>query len=277
VRLASADESATLGSSPLHRADPVAKLVAFGLALTAVVVSANVLVVASVAVALLAVVFAMRLPWRPMLVLASYPAFFALLFAWAAAPDALSGALIVAKALCAALTAVLLMFTTPYPQVFAPLQRVLPQIVGDSLLMTYRSFFILLEGFARLVLAARLRAGIVSGQPVRSAKAATRALGGLVLQTVDLSQRTWDVMHLRGYERRLIVELRHGQTPVADATIVGVAAALLAVSLAWRLFWPVLNPASWAPLALACAALLTAMIVTALRPARSDAPSGRTP
>jgi energy-coupling factor transporter transmembrane protein EcfT len=266
MRLASADESATLGRSALHRADPIAKLIAFGMVLAAVVASANVLVVAAVALVLLAVVFVMRLPWRPMLVLAAYPAFFALLFAWAAAPDPLSGALIVAKALCAALAAVLLMFTTPYPQVFAPLQRVLPQVVGDAMLMTYRSFFILLEGFARLVLAARLRAGIVSGQPVRSAKAAARALGGLVLQTVDLSQRTWDVMRLRGYERRLIVEIPHGEARGVDAAVVCVSLALLAMSLAWRVFWPVLNPASWAPVAVALALLAGGVLVAATQP-----------
>ena len=127
--------------------------------------------------------------------------------------------------------------------------------------MTYRSFFILLEGFSRLLLAARLRAGIVSGEPVRAARAATRALGGLVLQTVDLSQRTWDVMLLRGYERRLIVEIRHGQAPVVDVVVVVVALALLTTSLAWRFFWPLLNPVSWAPVAVALLTLGGALLL----------------
>jgi cobalt/nickel transport system permease protein len=274
MRMSSVDESATLGDSPLHRAGPIPKLVAFAAVLAAVVTSTNVLVVVAVAVVLLAAIPLARLPWRTVLTLAAYPAFFALLFAWAAAPDVLSGALIVAKALCAALAAVLLMFTTPYPQVFAPLQRVLPQIVGDALLMTYRSFFILLGGFERLLLASRLRAGVTAGQPVRAAEAATRALGGLVLQTIDLSQRTWDVMRLRGYERGLVVEIPHGRSPGVDAAIVSVAGALLAVSVGWRVFWPVLNPVSWAPVVAALAVLAVVLVVTAVRPGPSASAPG---
>ena len=262
MRMSSVDESATLGDSVLHTAGPIAKLVAFTAVLAAIVTSTNVLVVATVAIVLLAAIPVARLPWRTVLTLAAYPAFFALLFAWAAAPDVLSGALIVAKALGSALAAVLLMFTTPYPQVFAPLQRVLPQIVGDALLMTYRSFFVLLGGFQRLLLASRLRAGVTAGQPVRAAEAATRALGGLVLQTIDLSQRTWDVMRLRGYERGLVVEIPRGRSRRVDAAIVSVAVAMLAVSVAWRVFWPILNPFSWAPVGVALATFAVVLIVT---------------
>jgi cobalt/nickel transport system permease protein len=265
VRLASVDTSATLGRTALHRADPTAKLVAFAAVLAAIVLSTNVLVVASVALVLIAVVVGARLPWRSMLALAAYPAFFALLFAWAAAPDVLSGALIVAKALAAALVAVLLMFTTPYPQVFAPIQRVVPRVVGDSLLMTYRSFFILLDGFSRLTTASRLRAGVTNGQPVRAASAAARALGGLVLETVDLSERTWDVMRLRGYEHRLVAEVPHGRSPGVDAVVVVAALSLLAVALAWRLFWPELNPISWIPALLALALVAVCLLVAAVR------------
>jgi energy-coupling factor transporter transmembrane protein EcfT len=247
MRLADIDTSATLGVSALNRADPVPKIVAFALVLTSVVVSTNILVVTAIALVLLAAVVGMRLHVRSLLALAAYPALFALLFAWAAAPDPLSGSLVVAKAFTAALSALTLMYTTPYPQVFAPIQRVVPGVVGDALLLTYRSFFLLLRQFSELARAARLRAGVVRGHPVRSARAMTRALGGLVLYSFDLSQRTYDVMRVRGYGRALRAHVPHGQAPLLDAAVLGGALAITVTALAWRFAWRALGPYSWVP------------------------------
>jgi cobalt/nickel transport system permease protein len=267
VRIADIDTSATMGTSPLNRADPVPKLVAFVLVLGSVVVSTNVLLVVGIALALLAAVVGMRLHARSILALAAYPALFALLFAWAAAPDPLSGSLIVAKAFAAALSALTLMYTTPYPQVFAPIQRVIPGVVGDALLLTYRSFFLLLQQFSELARAARLRAGVMRGHPVRSAKSMTRALGGLVLYSFDLSQRTYDVMRLRGYGRALRARVPHGRALGLDAVVLCGATAIAAASLAWRVAWPVLGPYSWVPpltgLVLLAAAGVTAAVTGA--------------
>lgn len=260
MKLQSIDASATLGTSALNRADPVPKLWAFVLVLGGVIVSTNVLVVAAVAAVLIAVVIGLRLPARPILGLAAYPALFALLFAWAAAPDPLAGSLIVAKAFTAALSAITLMYTTPYPQVFAPLQRVLPGVVGDALLLTYRSFFLLIEQLGQFARAARLRAGIVRGHPVRSARALSRALGALVLYSFDLSQRTYDIMRLRGYEGRLRARVPHGRDRLADTAVVAVALLLAATCVAWRLAWPVLGPYSWVPLLAAFAAMAAAAL-----------------
>jgi cobalt/nickel transport system permease protein len=271
VKLADIDTSATLGTSALHRADPVPKLVAFALVLGSVVVSTNVLLVAGIALVLLAAVVGMRLHVRSILALAAYPALFALLFAWAAAPDPLSGSLIVAKAFTAALSALALMYTTPYPQVFAPIQRVVPGVVGDALLLTYRSFFLLLQQFSELARAARLRSGVVRGHPVRSAKAMTRALGGLVLYSFDLSQRTYDVMRLRGYGRALRADVPHGRAPALDAAVLGTASVLTAAALAWRVAWPVLGPYSWIP-PLAGLVLLAAAAATSIATGHRGAP-----
>ncbi len=275
MKLQSIDASATLGTSALNRADPVPKLVAFVLVLGGVVVSTNVLVVAAVGITLVAVVVGLRLPARPILGLAAYPGLFALLFAWAAAPDPLSGSLIVAKAFTAAMCAIILMFTTPYPQVFAPVQRVLPTVVGDALLLTYRSFFLLLVQLSEFLRAARLRSGVVRGHPVRSARALSRALGALVLYTFDLSQRTYDIMRVRGYERALRARMPHHRDPRADAGVVAAGIVLSAACIAWRVAWPVLGPYSWVPPLAALAVLLAAAVaalVTGSREASANDP-----
>jgi energy-coupling factor transporter transmembrane protein EcfT len=265
VNLAQVDSSATRGHSALHAAVPTAKLLAAAAVLLAVMVSTNLLVVMGIALALAGAVLALRLPAKQVFVLAAYPGLFAAIFAFAAAASWLSSALIVAKAVTAALAAVIVMFTTPYPQVFAPIQRALPVIIGDSLLMTYRSLFLLLEKFAHTLTAARLRAGVVGHNPLRSAGTVTRALGGVLLYSIDLSQRTHDIMHLRGYDGRLAVTAQPSVSRALDAAVLtsGILAALTAI--VWRLAWQQLNPYAWVPAAVGLAILAGGAIAAVLR------------
>jgi len=252
------DLSATTGTSRLHGASPVTKLVAFGLMLAAVVVQQNLFVVLACLLALASLAVGMRLPLRHVLGLAAYPGLFAVVFALAAAPDLLTGALFVVRAMAAALAAIVLVFVTPYPQVFAPLQRVLPEIVGDALLMTYRSLFLLAEKFERLRIAIRLRSGLTRGHPVRAASATAGALGSLVLYAFDLSQREYDVMRLRGYEGHLRVTLPRAADPRFDAALLASAGVVLGTAVVFRAAGAVLTPWSW----LLAAAALLALLAT---------------
>lgn len=238
------DRSAVLGDTLLHRAAPGSKLVAAALLLGAVVTVNDPLVAAGVALSLAGAGAAVHLPLRHMLPLALYPALFALVFAFAAAPGPATGALFVLKAVTAALAVVTLMFSTPYPQVFAPVQRITPTIVGDALLMTYRSLFILAEKFGDLLRAVRLRSGVSARQPVRAAQATTRALGGLLLYSLDLSQREYDILRLRGYEGRMRVRPQTSTDRSADVAALLYGALILAAVLAFRTL-PALAGYAW--------------------------------
>jgi cobalt/nickel transport system permease protein len=263
VDISVVDRSATLGSSALHRIAPRSKLVATALLLGAVIVSTNVLVVTALATVLEAAVVVLRLRWRPLLALALYPGIFAAIYAFAAAAGLLSAALIISKAVTSALVVLILMFTTPYPQVFAPVQKLLPAIIGDALLMTYRSLFLLLEKFSHTLTAARLRAGVVGASPIKSAATITRSLGGVLLYSIDLSQRTHDIMHLRGYDGRLVITPSPSQLPAVDRLVVALATAVCIAAIGWRVWWPVLNPYSWLPL-VGALLLLTGALATRL-------------
>jgi energy-coupling factor transporter transmembrane protein EcfT len=260
VDVRAVDLSATTGTSGLHRASPLTKLAAFALVLAATVAQQNAFVVLGIALVLSSLVLGSRLRAGLVFSLAAYPGLFALVFAFAAAPEWLTGSLFVLKAVTAALAAVTLIATTPYPQVFAPLQRVLPEIVGDALLMTYRSLFLLVEKFERLLMAVRLRSGLAGRSPVRAARAGASALGGLVLYAFDLAEREYDVMRLRGYEGRLRVTLPRAARPAFDAALLAGAAATLAASFAFRTFPQRLGAYSW--LAPAAALALLAAVVT---------------
>jgi energy-coupling factor transporter transmembrane protein EcfT len=256
------DLSATSGRSGLHGAAATTKLAAFGLVLAAIVVQQNVLLVAALGLVLASLAIGSRLPLRAVFGLAAYPALFAVVFAFAAAPDVLTGTLFVLRAMTAALAAIVLVFVTPYPQLFAPLQRVLPEIVGDALLMTYRSLFLLADKFEHLRLAIRLRSGLSHGQPIRAARASVSALGSLVLYALDLSQREYDVLRLRGYEGGLRVTRARAARPAFDAGLLAGSAALLALAAVFRLAGASLTPYSWLPAALA---LLVLVLTSAWR------------
>lgn len=239
------DRSATSGVGPLRAASPRIKLAALALVLAATLVSWNILILAGILLCLVAAALWGRVDLRLALGLASYPAVFALVFAFASAPDVMTATVIVAKAVTSALAAVLVVLTTPYPQIFAPIQRVMPGIVGDALLMTYRAIFILAQKFSNLLRAARLRAGLRGKNAVRSIRVTASALGGLLLYSVDLAQRDYDIMRVRGYEGALRITPLASRNRWADAVLVLGAAALLMASIAWRIESVALNPYSW--------------------------------
>lgn len=264
MRIGRIDAAATTGHSALHGTRPAVKLVAFAALLGAVVVSTNVLAIAALALTLAAIVIAQRLPYKTMFGLAAYPGLFAALFAFAAASGWLAGALIVAKAVTSALAAVMLVFTTPYPQIFAPVQRFVPGVLGDALLMTYRSLFLLIDTFDHTLTAVRLRSGLSRHQPVRAARAATNSLGIVMLYSLDLSQRTYDIMRLRGYDGRLVVSAAPSASRATDAAVLAGALALAGIAIAFRVAWRYLNPYSWIPFAAAAGALVAVAAITSL-------------
>jgi energy-coupling factor transporter transmembrane protein EcfT len=136
------------------------------------------------------------------------------------------------------------MFSTPYPHVFAPIQRITPTIVGDALLMTYRSLFILAEKFGDLLRAVRLRSGISRRRPVRAARDISRALGGLLLYALDLSQREYDILRVRGYEGGLRISPLPNRDRAIDAAAVVYGSLALGVAALFALR-PSLAPYSW--------------------------------
>src|SRR3989337_4143025 len=99
-----------------------------------------------------------RLPFLKIISIAAYPAIFAVLFAISSwSEDWIIPATIILKALCASLAMVILIVTTPYPDVFSSIEPVLPRIIREGLFLTYRSLFVLLELTDNLVHGLRVR------------------------------------------------------------------------------------------------------------------------
>ena len=197
------DYYASAGRTPWHRASAIAKLL-LAVALVGLAVFAPTLELL-VALHLLAWALALssRLPARLVVAAALYPLAFALLFVIGRWDGGWHTPLVlVLRPITASLTAVWLVGTTPYPDLFAPLSRLLPRHAADALFLTYRALFSLLARTERLWRALRLRGG-ASGPARRRLAVAGEGLGTLVLHGFERSQRLQAVMLLRGHSGRV--------------------------------------------------------------------------
>jgi cobalt/nickel transport system permease protein len=232
--LAQIDFLASAGRSPWHRASALGKLVlAAGATLLAVFAPGLALALALYAIGWL-IALTGRLPLRLLAAAAGYPLLFAVLFAglrWDG--NWLDALRLVLRPLTASLYLVWLVGTTPYPDLFAPLSRVLPRATGDGLFLTYRALFELLGRAQRLFRAFHLRAA--ASLPVRRRlPIAGEGIGTLVLHGFERSQRMYSIMLLRGHSGRICGCRHFAEWSGAD---LWVALAALTIAAAGVLLW----------------------------------------
>lgn len=230
--LAQIDYFASAGRSPWHQASALTKLVLVLSIIAIAVFSSKWAVLLALLATALVMATTAGLPVRLVLVAASSPLLFSLVFALARWHGDWHEMLpLLLRPVIASLAALWLVGTTPYPDLFAPLSRVLPRVVGDSLFLTYRAVFSLLDRVERLSRALFLR-GAMSGPVRRKAELMGEAVGTVVLYGFERSQRMYQVMHLRGHSGR-ICGCRHWlEVRREDAWVIG---TFVWVAAAWFL------------------------------------------
>ena len=257
------DYWANNGRSNLHRASPTAKLLAAAFIVAAVIGTEDPLLLLAIYLALVALIASTKLPAARILLLGAYPAVFAILFAvgrWNGNPFA--AAVVVLKAMDAALAMLMVITTTPYPAVFAVLHRFLPARVGEALFLTYRSIFLLLAVLGELWTALRLRGGLRPAKFPQNSPNLAMGLGLLLVRAVDLGEELYAVMRLRGYRGRL------ADTPVAqplschDLLPLATGVLLLALALTRRLLPGLVGSYNGYILMMTFASVLLALVLT---------------
>jgi energy-coupling factor transport system permease protein len=229
------DRLASRGVTPWHHASAIAKLL-----LTAAIVG---LAVASPSLTLLAVLYALvwalaltsRIPATLMLVASGYPLVFTSLFLIASWDGTWqTPARLLLRPLIASLTALWLVSTTSYPDLFAPISRLLPRSVGDGLFLTYRALFDLLARGEHLWSAVRLRGG-ASGSFKRRFDIAGDGVATLVLFGFERSQRQYATMMLRGHSGRICGCRHWAEWTRADLWVLASGVLIAAAALLlWR-------------------------------------------
>ncbi|MGI6097366.1 MAG: ATP-binding cassette domain-containing protein [Dethiobacteria bacterium] len=201
MKLAQIDYLANSVQGPLHKVNPLLKTALLFFFLAAII-AVNEIAKLLFALLLLCVLFLVsRVPLWQVGRLALYPAFFSLLFALIIAQGSpAAGAMIVLKAVGAALSMLLLISTTSYVELFSILSTFLPALVVDILVATYRSVFILLEQFENLFKSVRLRGGYHLWRVAINIRSMIGVLALLVIHALESSERMHRIYSLRGYK-----------------------------------------------------------------------------
>lgn len=204
MHLAAVDQMANNGDSFLHQARPITKVVMSLLFLIGLILSDSIIesvILLSVTVIL---ILLSKVDSREILHLALYPVFFSIIFAllkvqesWAA------GALVMLKAFGAALNMLLLITTTAYTDIFAVFSFVMPGIITDVFIFTYRSLFLLLDKLENMIKIIRLRGGYHPMKLLFNLKNSAGALGVMIIHAFDMSERLYRIYALRGYSGRI--------------------------------------------------------------------------
>jgi cobalt/nickel transport system permease protein len=226
------DYYANHGRSFLHGARAVSKILFAALVIASVVISGSFWLLLAVYVSLLALVIWTSLPVLKIVTIAAYPAIFALIFAAASWNGSWIGAgVIVLKALSAALAMVILIVTTPYPDVFSSIGPALPRIVTEGLFLTYRSLFILLELTDNLIKGLRVRGGLTRGRYIRNVVNFSSGIGLLLVRGLDLSEKFYGVLNVRGYSGRISGGAVGQKTGANDFTALSIGALIFGAAL----------------------------------------------
>lgn len=197
------DFLASAGGTPWHRASALSKLVLTLVLVAEAVFSPSWVVLALTLGTALALCATARMPAGLIATAASTPVLFAFIFVVAHfRGDVREVVVLGMRPIVASLAALWLVGTTPYPDLFAPLSRVLPRQLGDSLFLTYRAVFALIARVERLWRALFLR-GAMTGPVTRRAHMLGEAMGVVVLSGFDRSHRLYQVMTLRGHSGRI--------------------------------------------------------------------------
>lgn len=233
------DYLASSGRSAWHHASAFGKLLLAALLVTLAVFTSSWMLLAALLATVLGLCLSARVPARLVAAAAAAPFFFSFVFVIATWSGSVHGPFLrMMRPMVASLTAIWLVSTTPYPDLFAPLSRVLPRVVADSLFLTYRAVFALMSRTERLWRALILR-GAVGRRGRRRYELLGEAVGTMVLSSFDRSQRLYQTMLLRGHSGRICGCRHYLEFTRADLLVLAAAvwAALCALLLWSRGVW----------------------------------------
>jgi len=226
VDIAFIDNLAYNRDSVMHRASALSKVIMVALVIAAVVISTQVVVFVMALVFLLMAFLISNLPVLRILSFAGYALVFSFVFAVSSVGGGIAPIVVMLKAVTAAVSMLLLITTTPYPQIFALGRKIFPTILIDAMLVTYRSFFILMEQVGRVIIALRMRGGYSPARVVGNLNIMGKVVGHGFIHAWELSENMQNAMLIRGYRGGMPVSaarkhsLKYSLLPVLLGTTV---------------------------------------------------------
>ena len=226
------DYYAIHGSSFLHKAKASWKIFFTALVIASIILTNDVYILLGIYFTLVSLAIWTKLPVQRIITIAAYPAIFALIFAFLIWNGSwIKAAVIILKALSAALTMVLLIVTTPYPDVFHVVRPIMPRIIAEGFIVTYRSIFILLELTDELIKALRVRGGISRRKYITNIKNFSSGIGLMLVKGFDFSEKFYGMMNVRGYGGKISSDRRQSVITYNDILAIVVGLLIFVITI----------------------------------------------
>jgi len=228
MHLADIDYQALSKRSWLHDRRTDVKSISTLLVLIAVLAAQNLTILVVILCFLFVALVSSKLSTKAILHFSLYPLFFSSIFIsvlWNTNPTL--GLLSLLKALSSAWLMITLVATTAYVDLFATLSKVLPALLVDLFLFTYRSFFILLEKVSDLMKVIRLRGGYHPYHPIRNIKNFSSALALLFVRAFEMNDRMYQIYSLRGYTGKLPLREEAKPWTLSDFSLILISLILM--------------------------------------------------
>jgi cobalt/nickel transport system permease protein len=139
--------------------------------------------------------------------------------------------------------ALLLSFTTPFPDLVEALRRLrVPRLLVAIIGFMYRYLAVLSGEASRLNRARQSRSAVVEGRGGGNIRWRAKVVGGMVgslfLRSYERSERVYAAMQARGFDGELRSMGGHALTPADWAAFLAMAAAIVALAVAGQLILP---------------------------------------
>ncbi|KAB3534027.1 hypothetical protein F8154_10120 [Alkaliphilus pronyensis] len=237
MHLADIDNLSNNEDSPFHSMRAVSKLIFTAIIITLFIVSNNILELILLTTVILISFRIGKVPYGQVFHLILYPLFFSSLFALFRFQQSFTaGILVIIKACGTAMTMILLITTTPYVDIFSILSLFLPKLLVDVFLFTYRALFILIGQVESLIKSIKLRAGYSPLKIVKNLKNIANALGIVIVKSIEMNDRMYQIYALRGYNGSIPISKDVGPLKANDFLLIGFSCVILIGKvISWRL------------------------------------------
>lgn len=233
MTIASLDYYAYHSHSIFARASVWAKLLLIVVVLSGIVIGSDIRFLLSLYVlALASLVIAAEQSFFELWIASLYPLVFAaILVLGLYGFNASMFLLIASKVLAASTIMIAVLATTPYPALFRALGFVITPLLSSIMMLTYRSFFLLVDIFTESYAMVRLRGGLTWSRPVASLKNLAHITALTLVRSIELAEVQYESMRLRGFSGRMHYTARRTALPSATFALLCLSAAIVGVAV----------------------------------------------
>jgi cobalt/nickel transport system permease protein len=201
MKISDLDYYATFGDSFLHKASTKHKLIAVFIILVAVLSIKNIYFYLINYIFLLSIILFSNIKKKKVFFASLYPLIFTGIFLFSYKNLSLLFLLsLILKILNLSTTLVILVFTTPYIQIFGELKKFLPKIMVNVMFNAYRALFVINNILVSLITAIKLRGKFDLYRPMQALETFGNLIGFFVIKSIETSEKMYEGIKLRGYQ-----------------------------------------------------------------------------